>query len=160
VLQALGARLIINISDADWREKLTTMCHENETTVGFDAIAGEITGQVLSCMPRGSELQVYGGLSEQACSNINPSELIFRGKTVTGFWLQSLMASKGMLAQKGMVDRVMKHLKECFAPTIKKSFSLGQYNTALKEYTANMGDGKIVFKMSPNPRVVILGASG
>jgi NADPH:quinone reductase len=96
LLQDLGAKHIINSSDDDWKEQLKTKIQELECTVAFDAVAGSTSGEILSCLPNGGTLYVYGGLAG-SCSGIDPMDLIYRRKEVKGFFLKSWIQSGGLL---------------------------------------------------------------
>ena len=56
-------------------------------TLGFEAVGGSLTGDVLECMLNGSSLQVYGALSGQPSSGLTARNFSFQRKTVSGFWL-------------------------------------------------------------------------
>jgi len=84
MLKKLGADLIFNSSDASFESNLRVAASTLNATICFEAIAGEMTGIVLKNMPNNSTVYVYGLLSEKPCV-IGGDDLIFRGKTVTGF---------------------------------------------------------------------------
>ncbi|KAG7374393.1 alcohol dehydrogenase [Nitzschia inconspicua] len=96
LLQELGAKHIINSSDSDWKDQLQTKIKELECTVAFDAVAGSSSGDILSCLPNGGTLYVYGGLAG-SCRDIDPMDLIYRRKDVKGFFLKSWVTSGGLL---------------------------------------------------------------
>ncbi|KAG7349421.1 Zn-dependent oxidoreductase [Nitzschia inconspicua] len=96
LLEELGAKHIINSSDSDWKDQLQTKIKELECTVAFDAVAGSSSGDILSCLPNGGTLYVYGGLAG-SCRDINPMDLIYRRKDVKGFFLRSWVTSGGLL---------------------------------------------------------------
>ena len=56
-------------------ESLGDLCHRLGASIGFDAVAGEMSARVLRAQPRGSRLLVYGALSLEA-SQIDPASLI------------------------------------------------------------------------------------
>ena len=47
ILEALGAEYIVNSSSETFKEDLTALVQKLNATIFFDAIGGEITGQVL-----------------------------------------------------------------------------------------------------------------
>lgn len=87
LLKAEGAEIILNSNDEGFTDKLRELTHQLRATIFFDALGGEITGQVLEAMPNDSTAYVYGGLSRQPVSNVSIMDLIFKGKKVEGFWL-------------------------------------------------------------------------
>lgn len=74
----MGCEHILNQSDPEFLEKLASLAKKLKATVCFDAIAGKISGQILSKMPFKSTCIVYGCLSEQDIGEIDPIVLIGR----------------------------------------------------------------------------------
>ncbi|RHY07022.1 hypothetical protein DYB25_009574 [Aphanomyces astaci] len=147
-LQTIGAKYIVDTSESDWKAQLTTLTESLGATLAFDAVAGSLTGDVLTCMPNGSEVQVYGGLSNQPVSGVSPSEMIFKGKNVTGFWLVPYLAKRGTLGRVFMIRKVTGGLNSAFKTTISKAYPLEDTVKALHDYTGNMSDNKVAFKPS------------
>ena len=77
-LQA-GALAALDSTKDDFRAKLQELTTKHKATVAFDAVAGQLTGDVLSAMPNGSKIYVYGGLSEDR-PVISTRDLIFKKK--------------------------------------------------------------------------------
>jgi NADPH:quinone reductase len=96
LLEELGAKHIINSSDEDWKDQLKSKINELECTVAFDAVAGSTSGDVLSCLPKGGTLYVYGALSG-LCRDISPQHLIYFKKQIKGFFLATWVTSGGLL---------------------------------------------------------------
>ena len=63
-----------------------SLARDLKATWAADAVAGSMTGILAACMPSGSTIAVYGVLSG-AESMVNPGDLIFRGQSVTGYWV-------------------------------------------------------------------------
>ena len=95
-------------------ESLGDLCHRLGASIGFDAVAGEMSARVLRAQPRGSRLLVYGALSLEA-SQIDPASLIFEGKRVEGFWLTAWLRQRNMLSQL----RVTRHVQQMLAGDLK-----------------------------------------
>jgi NADPH:quinone reductase-like Zn-dependent oxidoreductase len=85
-LQADGAKHVLDSSRADFQESLTSLARDLKATWAADAVAGSMTGILAACMPSGSTIAVYGVLSG-AESMVNPGDLIFRGQSVSGYWV-------------------------------------------------------------------------
>jgi NADPH2:quinone reductase len=66
LLRGLGAEYLVNSSEPGFDKQLRELCHKLGASIGFDAVAGEISAIVLRAQPHGSRLLVYGGLSLQA----------------------------------------------------------------------------------------------
>jgi len=85
-LEAAGGTHVLASTRADFAAALTALAADLQATWAADAVAGDMTGTLAACMPPGSAIAVYGVLSGQA-STVNPGDLIFRGQTVTGYWV-------------------------------------------------------------------------
>ncbi|CAK4638205.1 unnamed protein product [Aphanomyces euteiches] len=131
-LQAIGAKYIVDTSVAEWKAELKTLASDLGATLGFDAVAGSLTGDILESMPNGSEVQVR-------C-------LIFEKKKVSGFWLVEYMKVRDTLGVLSMVRKVSNGLKETFSTTISRGYALENAAQAIQDYTKNMSDNKVAFK--------------
>ena len=92
-LRALGAEHIIVSSKDDWKTELDTLIKAHGVELAFDAIAGEMSGVLFDALPWKGSLFVYGRLSNEGCSGIQPLNLIYRQKKLEGFYLGSWLQS-------------------------------------------------------------------
>lgn len=143
LLRDLGAEHVLDSSDADFDAMLRELCHKLEASIGFDAVAGEMSARVLHAQPRGSRLLVYGSLSLKAVE-ADPRSLIFEGKRLEGFWLSGWLGKKSMLSRFRMARHVQKLLSHELKTEIRARFPLEEVPRALQEYAANMTGGKIL----------------
>ena len=97
LLKSLGAENIIISSEDDWEKQLQTKMSELKISTIFDAIAGDNTGTMVACLPSSGTCFVYGGLSGKGCCNINPMDLIYKKKKVTGWFLTGWLRDSGTL---------------------------------------------------------------
>ena len=77
-------------------EDLRTLAKKLSATVFIDAVAGDMTGKTMECLPARSKCIFYGFLSEQGPSEIDPLLLIGRNYSVDGFVLGEYLESKGL----------------------------------------------------------------
>lgn len=143
LLRREGAEHVVNSSDAGFPDQLRDLCHKLGATIGFDAVAGEMSAIVLHALPRGARLLVYGGLSFQPCQ-ADPGSLIFESKRLEGFWLSGWLRTKNLLGQL----RLAKQIQELLGNELKTEFQakvpLQDAPRALQQYAANMTAGKIL----------------
>ena len=143
LLRREGAEHVVNSSDTGFPEQLRDLCHKLGATIGFDAVAGEMSAMVLRAQPRGARLLVYGGLSFQPCQ-ADPGSLIFESKRLEGFWLSGWLRTKNLLGQL----RLAKQIQELLGNELKTEFQakvpLQDAPRALQQYAANMTAGKIL----------------
>jgi NADPH:quinone reductase-like Zn-dependent oxidoreductase len=102
-----------------------------------------MTARVLRAQPNGSRLLVYGALSVEA-SQIDPTSLIFEGKTVEGFWLSAWLRRLSMLGQLRVSRQVQRLLAGDLKTEIQARIPLEQAAAGLQQYAANMTSGKIL----------------
>jgi NADPH:quinone reductase-like Zn-dependent oxidoreductase len=145
LLLSLGAEHVLNCSDDDFADQLTATCQRTGATAAFEAVAGDMTGTVLNAMPPGSTVYVYGALSEEACGNIDPIEVIFRNKSVTGFYLGEWARQRGPFATLRVAGRVQRMLATGLVQTkIQGRFGCDDFVDGLQQYLNNMTDGKVL----------------
>lgn len=145
LIRSLGAKHILNSTNEDFIGKLKALCEQLGATTAFDAIAGVMTGNVLSAMPAGATAYVYGALSQEACGNIDPIELVFHKKTVTGFFLGNWLDQRGaigILRSAGRVQRMIIDGK--IGTTVQRRLELKHVVDGLLQYVHRMTDGKVL----------------
>jgi NADPH:quinone reductase-like Zn-dependent oxidoreductase len=142
-LREMGAQHVLDSSDVNFDSKLRELCHQLGATIGFDAVAGEMSARVLRAQPRGSRLLVYGALSLQT-AQADAGSLIFEEKHLEGFWLSAWLQRKRLLDQLRTTWRVQELLGSELKTEIRARFSLEQVARALEQYVASMSGGKIL----------------
>jgi NADPH:quinone reductase-like Zn-dependent oxidoreductase len=145
LLESRGSNYVLNSAHNDFPEQLKSLCDELRATIAFEAVAGKMTGTVLNKMPRGSTVYVYGALSEDACSNIDPVELIFRNKAIRGFYLGSWMRRRGVLGMLRTASRVQRMFIDGRIESVaQRRASLDDVQDALRQYVSKMTSGKVL----------------
>lgn len=99
LLEQLGAKHII-VTSGDivvWKAELRAKIQELGATTAYDAVAGDMTGHLMDCLPHKGIVYVYGGLSGNV-SGINPLDLIYRKKQLKSFFLASWMQDGGWMS--------------------------------------------------------------
>ena len=143
-LRALGARHVLDSSEPEFADRLAELCAELNATLAFDAVAGALTGQILGAMPDGSQAIVYGALSEAGCV-IHPADLIFKRKTVSGFWLSDWLARKNILSMIRLAATIQRRLGGDLASAVQARLPLAAGTAGLERYRQAMSGGKVLF---------------
>jgi NADPH:quinone reductase-like Zn-dependent oxidoreductase len=147
-LKSDGARHVLDSSAPGFRQDLTTLTHELRATWAADAVAGAMTGTLAASMPQGSTIAVYGVLSGEE-SRVNPGDLIFRGQTVTGFWLSSEFKDRGPLGLARIAMRMRKAtslLRSDLQTLAQAHLGLEGIATRLPDLLKSTSKGKIYIK--------------
>ena len=143
LLRQHGARHVIDSSEPDFAKRLRELCRELNVTIAFDAVAGEMTLQLMQAMPKGGRVMVYGALSEQACT-VHPGSLIFEGKKLEGFWLSEWLKSRNLVSKLLTATSVQKLLATDLHTEVRARLPLEAAVSGLEQYKNHMTGGKIL----------------
>lgn len=143
LLRKSGAEHVLDSSAADFDQQLHELCHKLGATIGFDAVAGEMSARVLGAQPNGARLLVYGALSVEACQT-DPASLIFEGKRLEGFWLSGWLRDKSLLQKFRISSHVQALLSTDLKSDVQGRFLLQDAARALEQYASNMTSGKVL----------------
>ena len=86
ILKKLGAEHVLNESDPGFSEQLALVLAKESPVIFLDAVAGAASARVHRAMGDNARWVIYGKLDASKAEILNPSEMIFRGKSVEGFW--------------------------------------------------------------------------
>ena len=148
VLRDEGAENVLVSTADDFLPTLKTLCTQLEASIAFDAVGGEMTGQLLSGLVNGGVVYVYGLLSGQPSTGISAADVIFCGKKVAGLWLSQWFPTKNAWTKQALASEVQDHLNGALKSEIAHHFPLEQIQSALAAYTTNMSLGKTL--LHPN----------
>ncbi|NUO03220.1 MAG: hypothetical protein HUU01_21630, partial [Saprospiraceae bacterium] len=127
--------------------RLFEVCRRENARLAFDAVAGELTGKVLSAMPEGGRLIIYGGLAQQP-SSLDPRSFINEGKSMEGFYLGRAMRQLPMAQRLVMVRRAQQALAKELQTDIQARVPLEAVTLGLQQYVQNMSAGKVLVVMN------------
>ena len=144
-LQSLGAKHVLNCTAPDFESRLHELCHRLNARIAFDAVSGTLSGQVLRAMPDGSYMVVYGFLSFEPCA-ISPHDLIFRGKSVDGFWAVTWLAHASMEKLGAVVTDVLTGIGGDYRSEIRARYPLSEARRALEDHRNHMSGGVVLMK--------------
>lgn len=143
LLKEQGASVVLNSSKTDFDEQLLDMCHQHEVHLAFDAVAGEMTGQLLRALPAHSKVMLFSALSHEA-ARVSPDQIIFEDKAVDGFWLGPYISNKNLLQILRMWRRAQKLMLKELKSTIRAEYPLEDAKQAVKDYLGHMTGGKVL----------------
>ncbi len=144
-LKKQGAEHVLLEHDDDFEKKLHKLSEKLDARLAFDAVGGELTGKILNVMPDGSEIVVYGGLSNQPVSGIDSMGLIFKDKIVSGFnlpdWREMLDDEYFEVINKEMQARFIDGI---YKTRIQSLTDFDHITQGLRDYLRQMSAGKIL----------------
>mmetsp|Transcript_63843 Transcript_63843/g.134449 ORF Transcript_63843/g.134449 Transcript_63843/m.134449 type:complete len:377 (+) Transcript_63843:108-1238(+) len=122
LLMKIGAdptEVVVSGSGDAWKSELAVLIKEHNIKHAFDCISGPTSGELLTMLPNGGGVWVYGRLSDLPVSQVQALDLIYRGKTLNGFlvsrWITEDGALKGLFRGMKVAGLVRKHLDTIFA---------------------------------------------
>jgi NADPH2:quinone reductase len=147
-LQAAGAQYVLDSSRTDFAESLTALARSLHATWAADAVAGSMTGNLAACMPPGSTIAVYGVLSGSE-STVNPGDMIFRGQTVTGYWVSREFQDRsplGLLRISRFLQSARRLLTSDLQSHAQAYVPLAEIATRLPDLLTSTSRGKIYIR--------------
>ena len=147
LLKAQGAEIVLNSSEAGFEEVLHEACHQNETRLAFDAVAGPLTGQLVKAMPANSKVIVFSALSRQAIL-VSPGTLIFENKAIDSFWLGPYISNQRIMKTMRLWRSAQQEISGDLKSVVRKIYPLQEVKEAIRDYRSQMTGGKILLQMS------------
>lgn len=146
-LKREGAKYVLLESDPKFEEKLQKWTKKLEALLAYDAVGGTLSGKIFHSMPEGSELVVYGGLSNQPVTGIDTMGLIFKDKIISGF---NLATWREMLDDE-YFDEVSAEMQSHFISgkyktRIQARTDFDNITQGLTNYLRQMSAGKILIR--------------
>lgn len=146
-LSEIGFDGLVSTASENWERHFNDLAHELGCTTAFDAVGGELAGQMLNNMPPDQELVVYGGLSGRAVSGIDFMQLIFRNAMITGFNLNDWIA----LSEPDEVNEAYETISRMIAgqethPRIQSIVSPEDFVKGIRTYLGDMSAGKVIIR--------------
>lgn len=134
ILRSLGTDLVINTAEENWKSKAKEMIKSlGGATIGFDAIAGIATNEVMELLEPGSTAYTYGRLSGEDCMT-SPAQIMMFGKTLKGLWLMPYLNKKTKEQRIEVGNLVQNLLAPVFFTEHSRTVNLGQIKDVLLNY--------------------------
>jgi NADPH:quinone reductase len=143
-LRAAGMANVLVSSADDFDSALRDLAKSLNATLAFDAVGGEMCDRVLRALPNGSTLVLYGNLSMET-PLIGADQLIFRNKSVDGFWLIDWLGAQDGARMGEIWGQVQEFAGNVLSSEIRARYSLEQVTDALTLYSQQMSGGKLLF---------------
>ena len=147
ILKNKGSKHVLCNADDDFLNQFSELATQLEAETFIDAVSGELSGKMLELMPLNSQLMLYGALTGENLNHIGAKDLIFYGKSVTGFnliqWFETTPKQKIM----DITDKLQKKvLKGEIKTEIYKKVKLEEVSGSLIRYVINMSAGKVIIE--------------
>ena len=112
----------------------------------LDSVGGEESGQLLRLLGEGGQLMTFGAMANQPMI-INPGDLIFKQRTIKGFWAAKL----GSGPRRAEIPRAISEIVRLAATgelklTVEKAHPLEEAAEAARASVQPGRTGKIAFR--------------
>ncbi len=147
-LQSIGAKVAINITDADFEFQIKDVTKNSGKILYLDCVGGgAVPYKILNCLPDYSKMLVYGRMEQTQAAEIVPQELLFHHYSIEGFWLSKKALELNFLQTLNNTRKVNNMLSGGFETKIVNKFGLENFEKAIYGYYNNMSAGKVLFEM-------------
>ena len=138
-----GAEHVL-VDGPDLTEQVRAIVGDAEIRLGIDAVGGPATEHLAGCLARGGTVVNYGVMSGQPCQ-ISPTHLIFRGITLTGFWLATWYAQASAGERASLYGELTRKIATgSLAAPIARTFDIRQVREAVAAAAGGERGGKIL----------------
>lgn len=141
----MGSPYVLDSSNINFEDDLYSLSHELNASLIFDAVGGSLTRKLITSVPYGSSIVLYGILSGEQ-PEINYRSMIMDNKTLSGFFLGNWLKEKGYLGTIRNIFKVRQLLKKEVSISVQKSFPLNKAQLAMETYLGNMTAGKVLLR--------------
>lgn len=146
-LEARGADEVL-VDGPDLADRVRAIVGDGALALGIDAIAGDATGRLARCLDEGGVVVNYGMLSGSPCA-VDPHDVVFRGITLTGFWLVKFLGTMSGEERTALYRELAGHVADGdLAADVEAVYPLEEIREALGHAAREGRDGKIL--VTPN----------
>lgn len=147
-LKSKGADVVL-VDDETLGERARAEIGEGKVKLAIDAVAGDSTLRVASALDDDGVVVNYGLLSGNPCQ-IDPSQLVFKGLSLRGFWLAKLMGGMKLEELSSMYQSLAANIADGTLHTpVEQTYPLDAIEDALEHANREARSGKIL--LTPNP---------
>ena len=112
--------------------------------LAIDAVGGQSTDNLATCLAEGGTLVNYGMMSGEPCQ-VSPASFVFRDLTLRGFWLAQWFRKATPAQQMAVFGEIAKLIAGGkLKSRIQATYDVGQIKAAVAAAAAGERDGKIL----------------
>jgi len=146
-LQAIGANVVL-VDGPDLALRAAAATGGADIKLGIDAVAGAATERLADCLAEEGTVVNYGLLSGDPCQ-LRADQTIFKGITLTGFWLAKKMRTMKPAALAALYGDLMAQISEgSLHVDVEAVYGLADIKTALDHASREARSGKVL--ITPN----------
>ncbi len=146
-LRAIGADVVLT-DGPDLADRVKEATDAGAIKLAIDAVAGEATERLADCLAEDGTVVNYGLLSGEAC-RLRADQAIFKGITLTGFWLAKQMRAMSPAALAALYGDLMPRIADgSLSVEVEATYGLEEINQALAHAGREGRGGKVL--ITPN----------
>jgi NADPH:quinone reductase len=143
-LKMLGSKHVLVSSDPLFREQFEALSADLKATILFDSVCGPQFSDLISALPYGSKVVVYGNLSGEDYPVFDPRVLLGKNLKIEGFFLANQAKENGIISNILNLRKVSKLMQTGMTIKINRTFPLSEGQLAVDTYLENMSAGKVL----------------
>ena len=144
-LMRLGADIVL-VDNPELAQHVREATEGAAVKLAIDAVAGSACERLADCLGEGGIVVNYGLLSGEACQ-IRADQTIFKGITLTGFWLAKVMQGMSHTELSDLYADLSQYvLNGTLQVDVEVSYPLAQIKQALEHAMRERRDGKILVR--------------
>ncbi|CAG9316391.1 unnamed protein product [Blepharisma stoltei] len=145
-LAGIGAKHIFNTSVPGWKEEAQSLTNQLGTKIGFDAIAGSATEDMLQLLTEKGVVYVYGVLSGQPAEG-NPMTLAGGDKSIKGLMYGRMFKGLSIEQKLEIGNEIQDLIGDALKTDYQSEVALDDAKDALKQYAAKKTDSKYLVRV-------------
>jgi NADPH:quinone reductase-like Zn-dependent oxidoreductase len=111
-LKELGAAHVLNEADEGFDSDLGAVLSAEKPVIFLDAVAGQSSAKVHRAMGDNARWIIYGKLDASPAEILDPAEMIFRNKSVEGFWTTKWANETSFLRKLRVFNEVQNRFRD------------------------------------------------
>lgn len=143
-LRGEGVEHVLDSGTDDFRVQLSALASKLGATVAFDAVAGELTRDLLAALPDGSEIVVFGRLSAKDVAFDGLEALVGRHMKLSGFDVNLWLGSQSTLAILSTAKKAAALLRQGQGTRVQHRVGLSDLVARFDELQHGQSSGKTI----------------
>ena len=146
ILKNLGAKYVLNSTDADFSQNLQKLASELDAKLVLDCIGGDFIGKILPSVPYQTKVVFYGALGGNI-SSLDMMTLAIKDITLKGY----MMGNDDFLKDPPLLKQKLEYIAESiktkrnFVTDVASRFTLDKAEEALGIFKKISSKGKVIF---------------
>lgn len=146
-LKDRGADVVL-VDGPDLVQRVQAAVGDGRLPLAIDAVAGDASGRLAECLSEGGVVVNYGLLSGMPCT-VDPHQIVFRGITLTGFWLVKFLTAMSSDEKESLYSELAGRVASGeLRVKVEAVYGIADIASALEHAAREGRDGKVL--VTPN----------